>query len=382
MAQASQQLIVLEKLNPVDLFKPNGLDSVLKEIDEKARSVILAGIDTQKDRDNIRAIAAKVGSTKSTLQKIGTKYTETMRAAVKESNAERDRGVTILQTLQEDIRKPLTEYEEAEKQRVADADRAIEILSDCATFADDCAHPSDSETIKTRIDELNLRYENLSFSGFSEDDEQKYKNRADHIYNQTRRSLARKLEQELQHESDKKELAELRETQEKQRKKDEDDKIRQEAADKAKAEAEEKSRIERESSEKAAADTLAAEKEKSERVEREKKEAERKAEEERSAKIAALEKAETDKIEAKKQAQRDKEAAVQAEQDRLVALGKREEAARKEREADKKHREKINNNAIAAIEEVPGLEELSEGYIVQIIEAIAESKIPRVTISY
>ena len=37
MAQASQQLIVLEKLNPVDLFKPTGLDTVLKEIDEKAR---------------------------------------------------------------------------------------------------------------------------------------------------------------------------------------------------------------------------------------------------------------------------------------------------------------------------------------------------------
>ena len=369
MTQATQQLIVLEKLNPVDLFKPNGLDTVLKEIDEKARSVILAGIDTKQDRDNIRAIAAKVGSTKSTLQKIGTKYTETMRAAVKESNAERDRGVDFLQSLQNDIREPLTEYEEAKKQRIDDADAAIEKLSDCATFADDYANPSDSETIKTRIDELNLRYENLSFSGFSEDDEQKYKNRADHIYNQTRRSLARKLEQELQHEADKAELAELRASQEKQRKKDEDDKIRQEAADKAKTEAEEKARIERESSEKAAADRLAAGKEKSDRIEREKKETDEK-----------LKKAEQDRIAATNKAESDKAAAVQAEKDRADAEKLREKQEAEKREANKKHRAKINNAVKDAL--VNNNVGLNNEVAQLVVEAIARGGIPHVTISY
>jgi len=185
MSNTANQLIVLEELNPVEIFKPNGLDPVLKEVDEKARSVILNGVETKKDQDAIRSMAAKVGSTKSTLQKIGTKYTEKMRAAVKESNAERDRGVQFLQDLQDDIREPLTAFEEVEKQRKADADEAIENLSNCAIFED---YP-DSGTIKLRINKLDNDYLKLSFTEFSEDEEKKYWNRAEHIHVRTKQSL-------------------------------------------------------------------------------------------------------------------------------------------------------------------------------------------------
>jgi len=369
MSNTANQLIVLEELNPVELFKPNGLDPVLKEVDEKARSVILNGVETQKDRDNIRSIAAKVGSTKSTLQKIGTKYTEKMRASVQESNAERDRGVNFLQKLQDDIRDPLTEYEEAEKQRKADADRAIEILSEVVDFSDEDIGEINSENIKHRITRLDLLYKNLHFSKeFSDEEQEKYVTRAEHIYGRTKTSLDKKLEQELQYEADKAELAKLREKQAAQEKKDEQDRIAKDAADKATADAEKKAKEERESQQKIASDKLAAEKEKSDRLEREKQEEKDK-----------VKKAETDRIAAEKKADQDKKDAVQAEKDRQSAKKLKEKEAAEKREANKKHRAKINNNAKdALIREC----KLGDVQAQAVVESIARSDIQGVTITY
>lgn len=374
---SSQELIVWEKLNPAELFKEGGLDSVLKEIDEKARSIILAGVETQKDRDNIRAIASKVSRTKTAVEKIGKAFTEPLRGAVKEANAERDKGIAFLQALQDDIREPLTEYEDAEKKREADADLSIERLSECAIFAED--HTPDSDTIKLRMDQLKLLYNNLSFVGFSEADEEKYNNRANHIYDRTKSTLETKFAERFIYEADKKELEELREKQATQEKKEEEGRIAKEAADKATADAEEKARIERESSEKAAADKLAAEQEKTRRIEAEKEEAERKAEEERSAKKAAEEKAEADKIEAEKQAQHDKEAAVQAEKDRAAAEKQRDREAAEKREANKKHRAKIDDKAAQGLFDIM---ENAKCSAEDVVKAIAEGKIPHVTIRY
>ncbi len=353
----SQELIVWEELNPVELFKENGLDSVLKEIDEKARSVITEGVETKKSRDNIRAIAAKVGKDKTFIQKIGTKNTEEYRSLTKISNTERDRGVAFLQDLQDDIRKPLTEYEDAEKKRITDADQSIEKLSECAVFTE----LSNSNGIKLRIDQLVTLYQNRDFSDFSEADQEKYNNRAEHIYDRTRAMLDKNLQEQIQNESDQKELQELRESQAAQAKKDEEDRIRQDAADKATKDAEEKAKTERESSEKAAADKLAAEEEKTRRLEQDKKDAKDRED-----------KAESDRITAEKKAEDDKKAAVQAEKDRV--------AADKKREANKKHTAKINEESAKALTEA--LPDIFLHQSEMIINVIAAGEVTNITISY
>ena len=356
----SQELIVWEKLNPVELFKENGLDSVLKEIDEKARSVITEGVETKKSRDNIRAIAAKVGKDKTFIQKIGTKNTEEYRSLTKISNTERDRGVAFLQELQDDIRKPLTEYEDAEKKEKQLIEDRIGFLSDCSLFE---GTEPDSEEIRYHLSDLE--------EGYKIEWQEDVADRASYAYDRAKSKLQQMLEQRLKHESDQKELEELREKQAAQFQKDEEERIRKEAADKATKEAEDKAKTERESSEKAAADRLAAEQEKTRRAEQDIKNAE-----------AATKKAEDDRVAAEKKAEEDKKAVVQAEKDRADAEKKQEQEATDKREANKKHREKINNDAIAAIENIPGVEELCEGYIIKIIEAIAAGKVPNVTISY
>lgn len=343
----SQELIVWEKLNPAEIFKAGGLDSVLKEIDEKARSVILGGVETQKDRDNIRAVASKVSRAKTFVQKIGTKNTEEYRALTKESNRERDRGVSFLQDLQEDIRKPLTEWEAERDRKKTEIEKVIDSLSAYANFEEETE--ADSECIKSRLGNLQCTYSNFSFP-------EEYKDRANYIYERAKIALTEKLENRIKYESDQKELAELREKQAAQTKKDEEDRIRQEAADKATKDTEEKARIERESAEKAAADRLAAEEAKTARIEREKKDTE-----------AKLKKAEADQ-----------KAAVQAEKDRAIAEKQREKEAAEKREANKKHRAKINNEALYCLKDIG----LDEDMAKSVTEAIANGYIPNIKIIY
>ena len=353
----SQELIVWEKLNPVELFKENGLDSVLKEIDEKARSVITEGVETKKSRDNIRAIAAKVGKDKTFIQKIGTKNTEEYRSLTKISNTERDKGVAFLQDLQDDIRKPLTEYEDAEKKEKQLIEDRIEFLSDCALFE---GTEPDSEEIRYHLSDLE--------EGYKIEWQEDVADRASYAYDRAKSKLQQMLEQRLKHESDQKELEELRENKAAQAQKDEEERIRKEATDKATKDAEDKARIERESSEKAAADKLAAEQEKTRRLEQDKKDAK-----------AREEKAEADRIASQKQAEKDKAVAVQAEKDRVAAEKQREREAAEKREADKKHRARINNSAVSALVE---LTKITESDAKLVIESIAKSHIPSVKITY
>ena len=276
----------------------------------------------------------------------------------KESNAERDRGVAFLQDLQNDIRKPLTEYEDAEKKAKQLIENRIGFLSDCALF--EIGEP-DSEEIYCHLSDLE--------EGYKIEWQEDVADRASYAYDRAKAKLQQMLEHRLKYESDQKELEELRMNQAAQAKKDEEDRIVKEAAEAATKEAEDKARIERESSEKAAADKLAAEKEKSKRLEQDKKDAK-----------AREEKVESDRIAAEMKADRDKRNAVQAEKDRVAAKEKREKEETEKREADRNHRRKINNQAKTAMQKIIDLKR--ENPIEDIITAIATGDIPHVTIKY
>ena len=74
----------------------------------------------------------------------------------------------------------------------------------------------------------------------------------------------------------------------------------------------------------------------------------------------------------------DRIAAVAAEQQRQADAKAAEEAAAKGREADKKHRAKVNGEALAALV-TAGLSELAAK---SAITAIAQGKVPHVKIEY
>ena len=162
--------------------------------------------------------------------------------------------------------------------------------------------------------------------------------------------------------------------------------LRAEAAEREQKERHERiAREAREAAERKAADAARAEKEASERREREQKEAveraeraqklaEQQAEQAEQAKREAQERAER----AERQAKEDAERAIrQAEEHRQAAL-KAEQEATARREADKAHRAKVNNAAVAALV----ASGLSDADAKLAVTAIAKGEVPAVRIDY
>jgi len=101
---------------------------------------------------------------------------------------------------------------------------------------------------------------------------------------------------------------------------------------------------------------------------------------------AALKEAEEDRIDAEMKADRDKKNAVQAEKDRAAAEKQREQEATAKREANKKHKTKINREARDAIKAhayfQDSTDDMAFQIATQIVEAIARGEIPHVKIEY
>lgn len=87
-------------------------------------------ISTAKGRDAIRSLSAEVASSKVTLVKLGKSLTEDWRAKTKAVNAECNMIEERMDALKEQVRKPLTDFENAEKARVSGHERALEELAE------------------------------------------------------------------------------------------------------------------------------------------------------------------------------------------------------------------------------------------------------------
>ena len=126
----------------------DALNSAIDRLEAAARSTV-TDTSTSKGRDAIRALAAKIAKSKVALDKAGLASTEDLRAKVTETNARRTIAKERLSALQVEMRKPLTDWEEAEElrkeamaQRLAGIDKGSVDLS------------STSEQIKAAISKI------------------------------------------------------------------------------------------------------------------------------------------------------------------------------------------------------------------------------------
>ncbi len=218
----SKELIVIEKLNMLTVFTGGGLDTALAEIEQRARSII-TDPSTKKGREEIRTLAARLASTRTALYDSATALTEGWRDNTKKVNTERKRMEEKLQALQDEIRKPLTEFENNEKIRVLHHQQALEALKALAVFM---TQPTSLE-VQQRIDQL---------PALSGREWEEFSTQSAHDLKLTVDSLNDRLARTLKYEADQKELEILREKQKIQDQKDRDQII----ADKAKADAEAK----------------------------------------------------------------------------------------------------------------------------------------------
>lgn len=283
----------------------------------------------------------------------------------------RKKAREYLDDLKDEVRKPLTDWEDKEKERIKNHKKNYAQLESFIENPIDITEDKLLEYLKSRLSELATIAVNKTW------DEFEFK--AKEMHEKAQIFLKGSIEKQEKIETDRKELARIKKSEEERLQKERNEKIAKEAAEKTRLEAEEKAKLEKE------------------RTDHEKIEAEQRIKKAESDKLAVIEKAKHDKIKAEqdrvaaeKKAEQDKRDAAQlAEKSRLDAIDaerKRVEAEEKQvkeesikRENNIKHRKTINNSILMALSKEV---DISSDVGKKIITAIVQDKVPNLKIFY
>ncbi len=346
------ELAIIETLTPAVFIEEGRLDKVIEDI--KSRVANFNGdITTAKGRDEIKSFAFRIAKSKTALDNLGKECVEDWKKQSKVVDAERRRIWDIMEAMQKDVRKPVTDWEQAEETRVVNLKGRINNLGVPTYIA------GGSDKIKQILADIEATVIDESFEELQE------------IAAQTKAATIITLQSEIaaaeKREADAAELAELRRLAEERAQKDRDEAIRKEAAERATREAEEKAKAEREAAEKREADAKA---------EAARKEKEAKLAAENAAKEAAekIQKAEREKKEAEERAAR----AVEDERKKVAAENARVLAEEAKRDADKAHRRRVNSLIMTAFMNAG----LTEDAAKTALKAIGTGIIPNIKLTY
>lgn len=351
--------IELPTSNALEVFtESNGLDPWLKQIESEARSLV-PDISTAKGRASIASTAYKVSQSKTALDNIGKELVAELKRKPKLVDAERKRVRDYLDALRDDVRKPLSEWEETEEKRVSDLKEKVELIANAKDIPDHWQ----SKNIEAFIADIEAIVVDESYA---ELEAEAHREKARSL-----EALKLSFDRRKTYEAEQAELEKLRAEAAERERKDNEARIAREAVEraereaaareaKAKAESEAKAKAEKEAAEHRELELkLAAEK-----AEREKTEANERA---RQAELKAKADAERAVRETEERMKREAEAKAKAEAEEIAW-----------READKKHRARINRSAKSALMAIG----LDDSQAKSVITAIAQRNIPNVSINY
>ncbi len=194
--ETSTDLVVLQDLKPTKLFNEGGLKLVINEIRNKAKAFPV-DLTTPKGRAEIASVAAKVSRSKTFLEKMAKDHVADLKAQIKPVDDARIAMVKELDSVRDEVRKPLTDWEAAEAERVAMIQKSLNAVKNYHDLPINC----DSAFIKERIAKLSEPTK-VNWQEFLADYEAA---RAISL-----QLLERQLESKIKYEADQKELAELR----------------------------------------------------------------------------------------------------------------------------------------------------------------------------
>ena len=112
-----KELIKQENIDPEEVFLNGGMKPIVTDI-AKAVSTFVADVNTAAGRKEIASMARKVARSKTFLENIGKTYVAELKKQPVKVDAERRKMKAYLDKLRDKVRKPLTEWEDAETARV------------------------------------------------------------------------------------------------------------------------------------------------------------------------------------------------------------------------------------------------------------------------
>ena len=354
---AQQQVITIDDIsadNAPTIYVSGGLGQFYDAVKAKVATEV-PDLTTRKGRERIASLAMTVSKSKAAVEKPGRDYLKRLKEMPKTIEAELRDWVTKMDSLRDEIRQPLTDWEKAELARTDKHVDGIQSIKDLAVFEET---PTAAQVAQA-IADLELIAINDTWEEFLAE--------AAQVKDQTLAKLRTIHAERVKHEAEQAELTRLRLEKEARDKKDNDDRIAREAAEQATKDAEEKARLAREAAEKRENDLKlqAAEAErKAEQAKREKVEADQKAERDR---LQAIE----DQKKAVEQARLDEQARADAAADEILRLERL-------READKVHKGKIYKAAKEAFIQGGMTEECAR----LAVKLVASGFIPSMSIQY
>lgn len=357
------------------------LDQVRAKVDEFKK--VLPDLKTRKGREAYASMAHQIAKSKTALEAVGKEISAKQKEIPKLIDAERKRVWDTLESWQKEVRQPLDDWQAAEDARVAKHNEGIQQIKDMALFG---ATPPASVVARVIADleaiEINDTWEEYLAEAAQAKDQVLAKLRTLHA-------------ERTQYEAEQAELVRLRAEAEAQALRDREAEIARVAAEQARLQAEQQAQAEREAAARreqklldqaatqraatqAALDAEAA-------AERQRLQLELQAEQSR----AAAAQAETNRIAAEQRAEQERIAAVRrqeeaVEQARLAEIARQaaeaEEAQRqqKAREADQAHKVKIMGAAKEALMSMNITEELAKAIVLK----IARREVPNITIHF
>lgn len=324
-------LVTIEPTTIPAVFSSGGTDPIVEKIRAEVTGQVF-DVSKARDRKEIASLAHKVARSKTYLDGLGKDLVADMKSKAKAVDVERKKMRDQLDVLKDEVRKPLTDWEEAEQHRVDSIKERISKIK----FLCDQPYDSSAEfhSAIASIEEIDI---DDSFEEFAP-------------------------EAAIAKEAALKSLnAGLIITQDRERKAEEAAKA--EAERLAKEQADREARIAREAAERAT------------------KEAEEKAAEEARKAQAEIEAAKQAEIEARvaaELAEKEKAQAAENERKRIEAERQAEIEEEERRARNTRHKAKINGEAKEAIMALGVDEKMAK----KIVVAIAKNTIPNISISY
>lgn len=339
-------IVALVEANPVMVLTDREKFSQFYDEMKRETDALVVDLTTDKGRKAIAAMAYKVARTKTAIDEAGKKLNEEARERINAVDESRREIRAQLDTLKDEVRKPLTEWEEAEKARVETCQATIQSLRDAAAIG----FEETAEDVRARLAIVAaMAFDPETFDG--------YMPQIAALHDLAVTGLTAAAERMEKEERDRAELERLR----------------------AEAEERERAEAERLAAEEAERQRVAAEKAEQEREQRLRDEAaetaRKEAEETAQREQAARDRQHAEELAAERQRVADAEraeAARKAEAERLAA-----ETAR--READQTHRSAVLRAAKEAIMEAGGV---SEAIAKSIVLAIAAGNVPACRITF
>ncbi|HBX4000597.1 TPA: hypothetical protein MH027_08925 [Klebsiella variicola] len=317
-------LVVIEKKNAMAVFTNNDqLDPLIEAIEKEARSLV-PDVTTKKGRDAIASMAHKVARSKTYIDNAGKDLVAELKALPKQIDESRRVVRERLDALKDEVRRPLTEWEE-EQERI----KAEEAMN--ALHAEALAMNEEFDRQLAARIESDHEMALLMNDAFD------------------REQAEKKAEAERQRIAREEEIKRLAE-----------EKAKREAAEQAQREIDAAAARERE--------TILAK----ERAEREQREAAERAEREKQAAVEA------ERRKAQEEADRIRREAEQREQARL-AEEKRKADEQARRESDVRHRKAVGTEIVKAL---LANTSLTRDQAIEVLTAVKDGRIPHTGISY